>query len=376
MAFNKPSWREGAAILRVSSQARRAASTLPWSTIERLRAELKQIPQGTLAPHRHPSITDLFGKHIRVYTHPASGKAIPSVTTVLQATQYNKHLQQWRQREVDEHGEDGFQANRRATLDLGHSVHKYIEDFLKSKREMTTSNLITEHVKSVQPFLQYVDPRLSLLEASVWDNEGLVTGRFDALCWIQDRFYLVDFKTSKRRKLPSSHSNSYAQQGAAYRKALLDAVSRLELSELQRHGINDDELGMLVVTIYGHCEGDNGVDAVRPCDVATITPESCQVFFQDYSRRFALMHTKYPELNDGSVDASVNLLKTGSWQHHMMGDQDAASVEYLGHELKPLPSKPVRIPPRILKALLETEGEDEVYEEVPAEVEHLWPFKR
>ena len=42
---------------------------------------------------------------------------------------------------------------------------------------------IAEHVKSVEPFLKYVDPRLALLEASVWDNDGMVTGRFDALCW-------------------------------------------------------------------------------------------------------------------------------------------------------------------------------------------------
>jgi hypothetical protein len=39
------------------------------------------------------------------------------------------------------------------------------------------------YAQSVAPFLQLVDPRVSLQETTVWDNEGFVTGTFDLLTW-------------------------------------------------------------------------------------------------------------------------------------------------------------------------------------------------
>eukprot|EP00730_Choanoeca_flexa_P020037 TRINITY_DN9796_c0_g1_i1.p1 TRINITY_DN9796_c0_g1~~TRINITY_DN9796_c0_g1_i1.p1 ORF type:complete len:357 (+),score=79.88 TRINITY_DN9796_c0_g1_i1:480-1550(+) len=336
---------------RHRSQSSQFATSLKlsWDQIERLRTELKHIPQGNLLPHRHETLVDAFDKPIRVYTHPVSGDAIPSVTTVLQATQYNAHLIKWRQRQEDEHGKAGFEANRQAMLDLGSSVHQYIEDYLKQHDELSFDPAIENQITSVSPFLDLIDPRLALLEASVWDTAGTVTGRFDALAWIKDRFYLIDFKTSKEPKTPSKHASSNAQQGAAYRHALLDSVARLGLTQLQSYGVTEEELGILIVTVYGHEEKGK----VRRCDVAEIGPKECQLFMKDYERRFNSMQLKFPELiTQGS---SVGFRTASKWSRHMMQDKIAQSVKYDANKLAALPFKPMRVPPRIQK-LLEKES--------------------
>ena len=118
-------------------------------------------------------------------------------------------------------------------------------------------------------------------------------------------------------------------------------------------------------------------DWYAACDVASIAPEACQIFFQDYSRRFALMHSKYPALVETAAEPA-GFLKPGRWQHHMMGDADAEQAQYPGQLLKSLPCKTVRVPPRIRKALTDMIEDDtsigESDNEAVVDGEHASPF--
>jgi hypothetical protein len=115
------------------------------------------------------------------------------------------------------------------------------------------------------------------------------------------------------------------------------------------------------------------------CDVASIAPEACEVFYQDYSRRFALMHAKHPILSEEDGTDSAEFFQPGRWESHMMDDGNAERDQYTaGQLLKPLPCKSVRVPPRIFKALTEMIEDDtsvaanEVEEDKNG---HLWPFR-
>ncbi|EDQ89017.1 uncharacterized protein MONBRDRAFT_25811 [Monosiga brevicollis MX1] len=334
----------------------------------KIRQELKQLPQATLQHGRHPTLTGSFKKPFRVYLHPVTKVPIPSVTTVLDNTSFRKFLDVWHQRGVEEHGQETWKAMCQATLDRGHRLHAYIEHFLRgtildevegdhllvrtssqepdalSDAETGVEYLyigdILEHIASVQPFLASVDPRLTLQEVTVWDNDGDVAGRFDLLMMLKNKFYIVDFKTSKRRKQPSEHGRSNAQQLAAYGECLIQSVQRLELHTLRTHGINHKELGCLLVTVYGGLE-----EGPRACDVVEISPQARRQFYSDYLARHHELRQRH--LNLSSVDADgFSPAQRQEWQECMMSD--AAAEAFDARRLASVPpTRPLRVPPKI-----------------------------
>lgn len=79
--------------------------------------------------------------------------------------------------------------------------------------------------------LQHVNPNLCVVEFYVLHQAANYAGAVDALAWVDGRPYVVDFKTSDRRRTQSALGD-YRLQAAAYRAAILQRVEDLGLSEL------------------------------------------------------------------------------------------------------------------------------------------------
>ena len=84
---------------------------------------------------------------------------------------------------------------------------------------------------SIQETLAHFNPNLAVTEFAVVNATAIYGGRVDALAWVDGRPFVVDFKTSDKRRTQSSLGD-YRQQAAAYREAILERVRRLGLYEL------------------------------------------------------------------------------------------------------------------------------------------------
>lgn len=150
----------------------------------------------------------------RIYRDPASGKRVPSVTTVIRML--NKPaLMGWYAKQAAQYAEDHWSelaalepAERVAHIakaadrtkddagDKGDSVHIFAEAWLKGEPIPSIRPDMESAVAALFGWFDRVKPRMLASEVSVWSETGYA-GTFDLLAEIDGEIWLLDYKTGK-----------------------------------------------------------------------------------------------------------------------------------------------------------------------------------
>lgn len=149
----------------------------------------------------------------RKYVTP-SGKAYPSVTTVLSS--YNKQaILEWRQRVGDkEANRISSQASRRGT-----AMHSYCEKYLLN--EMTAMKLrsmlpnVKQLFRQLTPHLDANIGKVYCLEKSLYSDILQIAGQVDCIAEWEGKLSVIDFKTASKYKKEENIQN-YFMQCTAY----------------------------------------------------------------------------------------------------------------------------------------------------------------
>jgi ATP-dependent exoDNAse (exonuclease V) beta subunit len=170
----------------------------------------------------YPSSTrqTLDGK--RVYN--INGEALPSVTTILQATETEekkKILEQWKQKV----GVENADRIRDQAANRGSVLHRIVENYITDTKHLDLTDLGQEAHKMADILIQSaIDERLS----EVWGVEpylayqGLFAGQTDLIGIHDGKITVCDHKNSNKPKKKEWLHDSYRIQLAAYALAFED----------------------------------------------------------------------------------------------------------------------------------------------------------
>jgi ATP-dependent exoDNAse (exonuclease V) beta subunit len=170
----------------------------------------------------YPSSTrqTLDGK--RVYN--INGEALPSVTTILQATETEekkKILEQWKQKV----GAENADRIRDQAANRGSVLHRIVENYITDTKHLDLTDLGQEAHKMANILIQSaIDERLS----EVWGVEpylayqGLFAGQTDLIGIHDGKITVCDHKNSNKPKKKEWLHDSYRIQLAAYALAFED----------------------------------------------------------------------------------------------------------------------------------------------------------
>jgi ATP-dependent exoDNAse (exonuclease V) beta subunit len=170
----------------------------------------------------YPSSTrqTLDGK--RVYN--INGEDLPSVTTILQATETEekkKILEQWKQRV----GAENADRIRDQAANRGSVLHRIVENYITDTKHLDLTDLGQEAHKMANILIQSaIDERLS----EVWGVEpylayqGLFAGQTDLIGIHDGKITVCDHKNSNKPKKKEWLHDSYRIQLAAYALAFED----------------------------------------------------------------------------------------------------------------------------------------------------------
>jgi len=144
-----------------------------------------------------------------------NGKYYPSITYVLSAYPKGKHFENW----LKQMGTSADYIVKQAGKE-GTQVHEMIEDYLNGK-ELNFLNSLGNPAYNPdvwQMFLRFVDfwetynPKLIETEVHLFSDELKVAGTCDMVCEIDDKLWVIDFKTSNHLQ------TTYDLQTAVYAK--------------------------------------------------------------------------------------------------------------------------------------------------------------
>lgn len=151
-------------------------------------------------------------------------RVLPSVKTVLNKTmpELNKFfLNRWRERMINELGEEGFQRHKNETMRQGTNLHANIMEFLSGKREKELQIMPENegHWTSLHTALQSVAD-IRALEMDVLHPALLYRGVFDCVGRYKDLLCVIDWKVSKKPRPLLKNTYDDPIQVAAYVGAL------------------------------------------------------------------------------------------------------------------------------------------------------------
>lgn len=151
----------------------------------------------------------------------------PSVTTVLSSLDNKMWLYQWRKRVGEE------EANRisaRAS-NRGTAVHSICEKYILNEEEFCIGQppYIEDMFTSIQRYIDHIDVIYGI-ETPVYSNKLKTAGRMDLFCGIRGEKYILDFKTSSRKKKESDIKN-YFLQCTAY-SMMLEELTGIEVPKM------------------------------------------------------------------------------------------------------------------------------------------------
>jgi len=154
----------------------------------------------------------------RLYTTP-DGKKLPSITTVLGATQDKSGLDAWRKRVGEEEANRVMaQASTRGT-----AVHQLAEDYVNNEEDWDKTampaNLFT--FNTIKPLLDKHLNNVWIQEAPLYSERLEVAGRVDCIAEWDGVLSIIDYKTSRRPK-KKDHVEGYFIQEAAYAAMFLE----------------------------------------------------------------------------------------------------------------------------------------------------------
>ncbi|XP_008592656.1 PREDICTED: mitochondrial genome maintenance exonuclease 1 [Galeopterus variegatus] len=136
---------------------------------------------------------------------PLQRKVIPSVTRILQQTMTSEqifYLERWKQRMIQELGEDGFAEYTSNIFLQGKQFHQALESILSPQgnlKERDENLFESGYVESVQHVLKDVTG-VRALESGVQHETLKYVGLLDCVAEYQGKLCVIDWKTSERPK--------------------------------------------------------------------------------------------------------------------------------------------------------------------------------
>jgi len=131
----------------------------------------------------------------------------PSVTTVLGSLN-KKWLYEWRKRVGEE------EANRVSARASGRGtrLHSICEKYIMNEEVFCEGQppFVEDMFKSIQKYIDYVDVIYGS-ETPVYSNQLKTAGRMDLFCGIRGEKFILDFKTSSRKKSENSITDYFLQ---------------------------------------------------------------------------------------------------------------------------------------------------------------------
>lgn len=174
-------------------------------------------------------------KKFKTYTHPKTGKEIPSVTTILDIISKGQGFDEWLKR----NGEESDTIAQEAA-DFGTGIHAILEQIGKGV-DIDTTKLPPKQRRCIEAFKLWKDENVAefiCTERVVFDGGGEYAGTLDAVVRMKDgRLVALDYKTSSRLY------DTYKLQLAAYIRAyeLTQPYCTINEGILMRFEKNDEK---------------------------------------------------------------------------------------------------------------------------------------
>ena len=150
----------------------------------------------------------------RMYETP-DGNLYPSVTTIL-AHKNKPFINAWRKRV----GAKEADKISRQSAARGTSIHKLVEyrlhnEVMKEEEGRKTLNPLNEEMYSVMVEMLSKIDNIRGIETKLYSDHLRLAGQADCIAEYDGRLSVIDFKTSKKRKV-RSHCYNYFMQCSAY----------------------------------------------------------------------------------------------------------------------------------------------------------------
>jgi len=151
---------------------------------------------------------------------------VPSVSKILQATMSEESkavLARWEAMKIRELGLAGFQQLKADTFSRGHTLHRVVETYLETgdmpRMAEIEDPVSKRHVVSFSSVMrQFCSP--IALESAVKHDDLRYCGIIDCVARIEDKLFLIDWKTSEKEKSRVRDLYDNPLQVAAYLGAI------------------------------------------------------------------------------------------------------------------------------------------------------------
>lgn len=190
---------------------------------------------------------------------------LPSVTTILRATEYKPDLDRWRR----EMGSAAALISARGRA-RGAAFHKEMEEYFNADRRPIEGS---EFFDSVGPFLSHVGD-VALVEGAVWHGSGYA-GCVDCVALVDGVLSVIDWKTAARPRRAEWVEDEHLQV-AAYRAAAQEL-----------YGV-DIRRGFVVVALVDD-------------DAQVFETENLDLQWEDFLRRFSAYQAQKGSASEVSV---------------------------------------------------------------------------
>lgn len=199
-----------------------------------------------------PKIETVSIDGYRYYKHPTQRHVkVPSVTSILDMLPA-PYLRKWNSKitaesaiqNIDDVVEMASKSKTKAiewlkgapdrelnkAADIGDRVHKVLEDIILDPLAEVEDDLVP-YVNGFYQFLDRFEPEWLFVEKPIFSMTHLYAGSFDAICKINKKNYILDFKTTR-----SGISSKVAMQLAAYARADVMFIDGQEHELPEIHG--------------------------------------------------------------------------------------------------------------------------------------------
>ena len=150
----------------------------------------------------------------RGYLHPLTGEFVPSVTTAIKMI-HKEALEAWKLRTAAKYADqnwdylakmgsgdriqliqDAHLAESTPKADLGTVIHEVCDNWIKGVPSESAKET-KSYVTSFTQFLMDYRPRFITTEVTIWSRSAGYAGTADAIAEINDRNWILDWKTGR-----------------------------------------------------------------------------------------------------------------------------------------------------------------------------------
>ncbi|XP_054262071.1 uncharacterized protein LOC128986019 isoform X1 [Macrosteles quadrilineatus] len=192
----------------------------------------------------------------------------PSVSKIIEETISDKTKQilgNWRQKMIDDLGEDGFYNHSEALKVRGTEFHMAVRNAVLGKTTENCSEVTQNSLKSLSWMLEHISNPMAV-ESTIAHPKLGYRGVADCIAMFRNIPVMIDWKLSDKPKRDLKDTYDAPVQITAY-------IGALNHDPNYKWGVNHG----LVAVAYAN--GD-------PCDVFLLAPKHCQIYWRHWLMRF------------------------------------------------------------------------------------------